>query len=74
MDSGSVEEVLCHFDNLSCTDDSCNLGRCRPVPGWKGKCIGDGVSTISEKVARVVAFQVAGCIGEVGEWVDDAVS
>ena len=37
-------------------------------------CVGDDVRSITDKVIRVVAFQTAGCIGEVGKCVDGAAS
>ena len=73
MDGESVAEGLLLLDNLSDAHDACVLGNYQHVPGWKGTCIGDCAATISDKVLRVVAFQVAGCIGEINEWVNDAV-
>ena len=74
MDSESVSDALGIIDKLSSPYDSCALGDYRQVPGWKGICIGDCAATINTKVLRVAAFQVAGCIGEVNDWVSDAVS
>ena len=73
MDGESVAEGLLLLDNLSDAHDACVLGKYHHVPGWKGMCIGDCAATISDKVLRVVAFQVAGCISEINEWVSDAV-
>ena len=69
-----MSDALGIIDKLSSPYDSCALGDYRQVPGWKGICIGDCAATISTKVLRVAAFQVAGCIGEVNDWVSDAVS
>ena len=60
MDSESVSDALGIIDKLSSPYDSCAFGDYRKVPGWKGICIGDEAATISTKVLRVVAFQVAG--------------
>ena len=73
MDSESVPDALGFIDKLSSPYESCALGNYRQVPGWKGICIGDCAATINTKVLRVAAFQVAGSIGEVNDWVSDAV-
>ena len=68
-----MAEGLLFLDNLLDAHDACVVGNYQHVPGWKGTCIGDCAATISDKVLRVVAFQVAGCIGQINEWVSDAV-
>ena len=73
MDSELLAEGLGLFDNIIDARDACAVGNFVHVPGWKGRCIGDCAATISAKVLRVVAFQVAGCIGEINEWVSNAV-
>ena len=71
MDDGTME--LDFLDQIVTFHEPLDLGNFRHVPGWNGKCIGDCIATISDKVLRVVAFQAAECIGEVQEWVNDAV-
>ena len=68
-----MAEELLLLNNLSDAHDACVLGKYHNVPGWKGTCIGDCAATMNEQVLRVVAFQVAGCISEINEWVSDAV-
>ena len=41
--------------------------------GFHGTCIGDCAATVSSEVLRIVAFQVAGRINDIGGWVSDAV-
>ena len=62
MDDGTTELDL--LDSIVTIHEPLDLGNFRHVPGWNGKCIGDCIATISDKVLRVVAFQAAGCIGE----------
>ena len=71
MGDGTTDLGL--LDSISTVREPLNLGSFRHVPGWIGKCIGDCIATISDKVLRVVAFQAAGSIGEIQEWVNDAV-
>ena len=73
MDSESAAEGLVLLDSFSESHEAFALGNFNHVPGRKGTCIGDCAATISEKVLRLVAFQVAGCIGEIKDWVSDAV-
>ena len=73
MDSESAAEGLVLLDSISESHEAFALGNFNHVPSWKGTCIGDCAATISEKVLRLVAFQVAGCICEINEWVSDAV-
>ena len=63
MDDVTMELDL--LDQIVTIHEPLDLGNFRHVPGWNGKCIGDCIATISDKVLRVVAFQAAGCIGEV---------
>ena len=71
MGDGTTELELLH--SISTVHEPLNLGPLCHVPGWNGKCIGDCIATISNKVLRVVAFQAAGSICEIQEWVNDAV-
>ena len=71
MGDGMMELKL--FERIATAQDPLDLGRFTHVPGWSGKCIGDCMATISNKALRVVAFQAAGSIGDVQEWVNDAV-
>ena len=74
MDSDALQ-ALSYIDDLSSSNDlPRRTGRSFPFSNWKGKCIGDDACSISENVVRVVAFQTAGCICEIGAWVDGAVS
>ena len=73
MDSEFLAEGLDLYSNISDSRDTCVLGNFVHVPGWKERCIVDSAATINVKVLRVVAFQVAGCIGEINEWVSNAV-
>ena len=73
MDSEFLVEGLDLFCNICDARDTCALGNFVHVPGWKGKCVYDCAATINVKVLSVVAFQVAGCIGEINEWVSNAV-
>ena len=72
MDIEFLADGLDLYSNMSDARDTCALGNFVHVPCWKGRCIGDCAATISAKVLRVVAFQVAGCIGEINEWVSNA--
>ena len=48
-------------------------GKYKRVHGFHGTCIGDCAATVSSEVLRIVAFQVAGRINDIGGWVSDAV-
>ena len=74
MDNEGAAEELALLDSFTSTHEPFDLGSFRHLPGWKGKCIGDCIATINDKVLRVVAFQVAGCICEIQDWVNDAVA
>ena len=73
MGSELLADGLDLLDDIIHARDACALGNFVHVPGWKGRCIGDCAATISARVLRVVAFQVAGRIGEINEWVSNAV-
>ena len=74
MDNDGATEGLVLLDSFTFTQEKFDLRNFRHLPGWKGKCIGDCMSTIGDKVLRVVVFQVAGYIGEVQDWVNNAVA
>ena len=74
MDAEFIAEGLEVYSDVCNARDTCDLGNFVRLPGWKGRCIGDCAATISAKVLRVVAFQAAGCIGEINEWIINAVS
>ena len=74
MYSDAAQALSCIDDFLSSTDLPRRTGRSFTVPNWKCKCVGDDICSMSENVVRMVAFQTAGCIGELGAWVDGAVS
>ena len=73
MDSEAIEEGLELIDFICCPDEPCDRGKFTRVSGFQGKCIGDCAATISSEVLRIVAFQVAGRIGDINGWVIDAV-
>ena len=60
MDNEGAAEALALLDSFTSTHEPFDLGSFRHLPGWKGKCIGDCIATINDKVLRV-----AGCIDEI---------
>ena len=73
MDSEAIDEGLELIDFICCPDEPCDRGKFTRVSGFQGKCIGDCAATIHSEVLRIVAFQVAGRIGDINGWVIEAV-
>ena len=74
MDIDSLQ-ALYHINDISSLDNWLSLtGNFTFVLNWEGRCVGDDVRFINDSVTRVVAFQTAGCIGEIDTWVDGTVS
>ena len=73
MQSGPIQEGLHLIDYICRPEEPLTKGKYKRVHGFHGTCIGDCAATVSSEVLRIVAFQVAGRINDIGGWVADAV-
>ena len=73
MQSELMEKGLDLIDYICKQDEPRVRGKSTRESGLQGKCIGDCAAMTNSEDLRIVAFQVAGRVGDTNGWVSDAV-
>ena len=68
-----MEKGLDLIDYICKQDEPRVRGKSTRESGLQGKCIGDCAAMTNSEDLRIVAFQVAGRVGDTNGWVSDAV-